>query len=131
MATLADELMNDFEESGSENEGGNALLEDETEGGENGASKEQPHPAAMELDGDEEEIAEEEAEAAAKLGADIAEEDAKGEVEKMRLGGVSDVRNVARLMKTLQPVLDVSDFLESLEVPLYLMLCVYSQCSGQ
>ena len=109
MATLADELMNDFEESGSENEGRDALLEEQTEGGEEGVSKEQPHPVAMELDGDEEEMAEEEVEAAAKLGGDIAEENAKGEVEKMRLGGVSDVRNVARLMKTLQPVLDVSE----------------------
>lgn len=111
MATLADELLNDFEDSGSENEGGNDFAQDEAEGaGDEGVSKE--HAQAMELDGDEEEVAEEEVEAA-KLGGDIAEEDAKAKVEKMRLGAVSDVRNVAHLMKTLQPVLDVSDLFRS------------------
>ncbi len=42
------------------------------------------------------------------------EEDAKAKVEKMRLGGVNDVRNVANLMKTLEPILEVR------YMPLYL-----------
>ena len=36
------------------------------------------------------------------------EEEAKAKVEKMQLGGVDDVRSVAGLMKTLEPVLEVS-----------------------
>jgi len=35
------------------------------------------------------------------------QEETKAKVEKMQLGGVSDVRNVAGLMKTLEPVLEV------------------------
>ncbi|KFY08856.1 hypothetical protein V491_08403 [Pseudogymnoascus sp. VKM F-3775] len=36
------------------------------------------------------------------------EEVTKAKVEKMQLGGVDDVRSVAGLMKTLEPVLEVS-----------------------
>ena len=36
------------------------------------------------------------------------EEETKAKVEKMELGGVDDVRSVAKLMKTLEPVLEVS-----------------------
>ncbi|KAK5175953.1 U4/U6-U5 snRNP complex subunit prp31, partial [Cryomyces antarcticus] len=34
------------------------------------------------------------------------EEEAKARIEKMQLGGVSDVRSVASLMKTLEPVME-------------------------
>jgi U4/U6 small nuclear ribonucleoprotein PRP31 len=103
MATLADELLNDFEDSGSEAEGRDAFVPEDGGVPEDGPPKEQ-----VELDGEMEEEAEEEAEAREKLEADAGEEDAKTKVEKMQLAAVPDIRNVARLMKTLQPILDVS-----------------------
>jgi hypothetical protein len=89
MSTLADELLNDFEDSGSEGE----QVEDEeaSAGAQNG----------MELDGDEEDVDEE-------MGEVEDEEEAKAKVEKMQLGHVNDVRSVAGLMKILEPVLEVS-----------------------
>ena len=117
MATLADELLNDFEDSGSEGEGEQhkGFMQDEpppptTNGrtyGENGS---------MVLDGDEEEVDEDEEMTAAEVAnnavADAEDEDeAKAKVEKLQLGGVSDVRNVASLMTTLEPVLEVRSFL--------------------
>ena len=113
MATLADELLNDFEDSGSEGEG-----EQQTELLHVESSPPQVHNAAqaqngsMVLDGDEEEVEEEEDHFAASTSkdgvADVEdEEEAKAKVEKMQLGGVNDVRNVASLMKTLEPVLQV------------------------
>lgn len=121
MATLADELLNDFEDSGDENEeeqnnegpqdDGVASLfprdgaaQQPTTGGDTGG---------MELDGDEEEVDEDEElmnGAAAKQARDAPEdeEETKARVEKMQLGSVNDVRNVAGLMKALQPVLEVS-----------------------
>lgn len=112
MATLADELLNDFEDSASENE-------DNAQGFQDGDSAERPSPNGVEEENvaealpDEKEMEDAEEELAAEdSGAvDMAEDqdDAKAKVEKMRLGGVRDVRSVAGLMKTLQPVLDVSD----------------------
>ena len=63
--------------------------------------------------GDEEEVDEdEEMSGVADTGADVEdEEETKAKVEKMELGAVDDVRSVARLMKTLEPVLEVSTFL--------------------
>jgi U4/U6 small nuclear ribonucleoprotein PRP31 len=116
MATLADELLNDFE-SGSENgdeENQYQDEEDSTYPKENGLRNDRSMSPGMELDGDEEETvmamadAEEEVEARLKAEAVDDEDDTKAKVEKMKLGGVSDVRNVAGLMKTLIPVLDVS-----------------------
>ena len=118
MATIADELLNDFEDSGSENE-------DNTNGFQNGDHNDGLYAKGDEdpdvtvsgspdhdgIPGDEAmEDAEEEVEADDATRGDIAEDEdeAKAKVEKMRLGGESDVRNVARLMKTLQPVLEVS-----------------------
>lgn len=114
MSTLADELHNDFEDSGSEGEDEQqtGLLQDGS-----------PQPATnkkafasddtMVLDGDEEDLDEEEEMDAATASNDAVaevedEEEAKAKVEKMQLGGVNDVRNVAGLMKTLEPVLEVS-----------------------
>ena len=112
MSTLADELLNDFEDTGSEGdeEQRNGLLEDGTTTPvTNGAGPD----GSMVLDGDEEDVIEEDdnfAEDLTKGGvAEVEdEEEAKAKVEKMQLGGVSDVRNVAGLMKTLEPVLEVS-----------------------
>ena|SRR5271154_270759 len=116
MASLADELLNDFEDSGSENgDRQNGFLDDEDALQGSGDDLKHERNGSMELDGDEEEIDEaEEEEAAAAWNSsqrvDVAgdEDEAKARVEKMDLTGVSDVRSVASLMKTLQPVLDVS-----------------------
>ena len=113
MATLADELLNDFEDSDSEqgddtNDYQNIDESHAQNGDPNNRSNSLP---GMELDEDEESMgdAEEEVEARQAKG-DIPEDedDTKAKVERMKLGGVSDVRNVAGLMKTLQPVLEVS-----------------------
>lgn len=124
MSTLADELLNDFEDSGSEGEGEqpNGILHDDaTTPATNGRV---PAPeGSMIVDGDEEDVSEDEE---ADLGASIAtgaaadvedEEEAKAKVEKMQLGGVNDVRSVAGLMKTLEPVLQVFAFLLFLLAP--------------
>jgi U4/U6 small nuclear ribonucleoprotein PRP31 len=117
MATLADELLNDFEDSGSEDGNRqNDFLGDEDGGEPNGHTfKDEPSDfqTKMELDDDEEEVedAEEEEQAAQNDGRGLNdipdEEETKAKVEKMNLGGVGDVRSVAVLMKTLQPVLEV------------------------
>ena len=113
MSTLADELLQDFEDSGSEggeqhNEGLFAGNEDE---GLNGHATSTPSANdGMELDGDEEEVQDDDEMAGMDVVKDEAEdeEETKARVEKMQLGGVNDVRSVAGLMKTLEPVLEVS-----------------------
>ncbi len=122
MSTLADELLQDFEDSasGEEEEGAHNFLENgETEpkavaNGSRRKNQYTDHDGGMELDDDEEDAVDEEM----KNGVDDAnvegledgdnQEDAKAKVEKMQLGGVDDVRSVAGLMKTLEPVLEVS-----------------------
>lgn len=123
MATLADELLNDFEASGSEDEGKNELIPDEAAVDDEDVSE---HTGAMEVDGDNKGVAEEDAETGEKLGEGVPEDDAKAQVEKMQLGGVGDVRNVARLMKTLQPILDVScpRFPSDFELVLIVSVCL-------
>lgn len=119
MATLADELLNDFEDSGSEGEldrqdglGQNESTPPSTVRGDDAQN------GSMILDGDEEDDEDDDTPVpgAAKdiVGEAEDEEDAKAKVEKMRLGGVNDVRNVANLMKTLEPVLEVRDLFSSL-----------------
>ncbi|KAI9891474.1 MAG: U4/U6-U5 snRNP complex subunit prp31 [Vezdaea aestivalis] len=113
MASIADELLQDFEDSGSEGEANQsqtfpgyddaAPQRPPTDGG--GAPKE----IDMELDGDEEAVEEADQDMLNGNGGlnDIDdEEEAKAKVEKMDLGGVDDVRSVAGLMKTLDPVLE-------------------------
>lgn len=116
MATLADELLNDFEDSGSEVEETDQNGDfdenvqnatDEPLRNDSGAS-----PPVMELDGDEEEVPDAEEEVTAQTSAtDLRlapdEDETKAKVEKLKLAGVKDVRNVAGLLKTLQPVLEV------------------------
>jgi len=116
MSTLADELLQDFGDSGSEGEeqqnGGLFADEDASKAALNGHSVPimGPDGSSMELDGDEEEVDEDEEmvgmnEVALDRLDD--EEEAKAKVERMQLGGVDDVRSVAGLMKTLEPVLEV------------------------
>lgn len=116
MTTVADELLNDFEDSGSEKE------EEQTDdffaaGGDgfSGVKAEAPikqENGGMELDGDEEEPdgADLEGGSLGHLKMEDAEDEAetKARVEKMELKTVSDVRNVAGLMKQLEPVIEVS-----------------------
>lgn len=109
MSTLADELLNDFEDSGSEGEAEteNGGLFPEADGH---APTTNGNGETMELDGDEEDVEEDEDMTGAGNAIDVMddEEATKAKVEKMQLGGVDDVRSVAGLMKTLEPVLEVS-----------------------
>lgn len=112
MATLAEELFNDFADSGSEadetqQDGNNALGLDLAPQTVNHSSSND-----MDLDADDSEAdADDDVMAGVSKGTvDTVEdaEDAKSKVEKMQLGGVSDVRSVASLMQTLEPVIEVS-----------------------
>ncbi|KAL9024849.1 MAG: hypothetical protein Q9196_006215 [Gyalolechia fulgens] len=113
MSTLADELLNDFEDSGSEaereEEQEHGFLQESTPPAAPGPANGHKDSPSMLLDGDEEEESEDEdglGNGAPKLDQVDDEEEAKAKVEKMQLGGVSDVRSVAGLMKTLEPVLE-------------------------
>ncbi|KAF2231467.1 Nop domain-containing protein [Viridothelium virens] len=117
MATLADELLNDFEEDEGQEE------EDENEHLTTGdgvastptANVSKTREAAldgarMELDdGDEASDEDEElmnGSTVSKVMEDAEDADeTKERVEKMQLGGISDVRSVANLMRSLEPVL--------------------------
>lgn len=115
MATLADELLNDFDDSGSENDEQNLnrIAGDDTSTGPDDTLRNGPGASTpgMDFDGDEEDVANAEEELAQSAVADLQnapdDEETKARVEKMKFGNVSDVRNVAGLMKTLQPVLEV------------------------
>ena len=117
MSTLADELLNDFAHSGSEGEGEqqNGFLQDDAIPPATNGRAQAPE-GSMILDGDEEDVSEDEEAALGGASANAAaadvedEEEAKAKVEKMQLGGVNDVRSVAGLMKTLEPVLQVWAF---------------------
>ena len=116
MTTIADELLNDFEDSGSENEEeqteelftqnttAEAEITDGTSNFDYGGG------GGMILDGDEEEPDEEGIDSAPshlKIEDGEDEEETKARVEKMELKTVSDVRSVAGLMKQLDPVTQV------------------------
>ncbi len=113
MATLADELLLDFEGSGSEGEG-----EDTGDGffGEAGLSAgthANGDDTAMEEARDEDADEDDDADMMDGLDGSAApaaddDDDQRAKIEKLQLGGVRDVRAVAGLMKTLTPVLEVS-----------------------
>jgi U4/U6 small nuclear ribonucleoprotein PRP31 len=113
MATIADELLNDFGDSGDENEEeqiDSTYLDNYAD--QNGDAKEKAGEAQngdMDLDDDEEEP-DEDVEGHTNLKAEPEEdaEETKARVEKMELHNVSDVRSVAGLMKQLEPLLEVS-----------------------
>ncbi|KAM3432713.1 hypothetical protein NHJ13734_006749 [Beauveria thailandica] len=81
MSTVADELLNDFGSSG-----------DEAEEVENGLQ-------TTAADGMDVDVGEEQAE-------EDSEEASKARIEKMQFGAVKDVRSVASLMATLEPILE-------------------------
>jgi U4/U6 small nuclear ribonucleoprotein PRP31 len=104
MSTLADELLQDFEDT----DGSEAGDEQQDDGFLNGGRSLRD----VGMDGDDSEDEEKDVDMDAPDG-DVVQttddpEEAKAKVEKMQLGGVRDVRSVAGLMKTLEPVLEVS-----------------------
>lgn len=109
MSTLVDELLQDFEDSGSEQ--GDERNEDDILGaGDNDAANGDHASGDMDLDGGAVEDGDEEMGGMPDSGKKAAEdpEEAKQRIEKMQLKGVGDVRSVAGLMKILEPVLEVS-----------------------
>lgn len=113
MSTLADELLQDFEDSGSEGDedqnGGLFRNDGDVDAGsQNYGPSRQVANGDMELDGDEE--VEDEQMDGAELDTEENEDATRAKVEKMQLRGVDDVRSVASLMKTLEPVLEVGKF---------------------
>ncbi|PHH68907.1 hypothetical protein CDD80_7158 [Ophiocordyceps camponoti-rufipedis] len=95
MSTIVDELLNDFGDSGDEQSEPLQDLADpekEDEGAED----------AMDVDDDDD------AHAAKDMHELEDAEATKARVEKMKLGAVKDVRSVASLMQTLEPVLEAS-----------------------
>lgn len=115
MATIADELLNDFGDSGDENE----EQVDEQDFGLNNAQatvSDAQQNGGMAVDDDEEDdtdIAGGDAPSRVKVDDEETEEETKARVEKMELQNVSDVRSVAGLMKQLEPLLKVSDAADS------------------
>ncbi|MCJ1264971.1 U4/U6-U5 snRNP complex subunit prp31 [Lobaria immixta] len=142
MSTLADELLNDFEDSGSEGEADrqNGFLQDAPSSpassvtvgrGQstyaNGAAGVMVRDVDEEDDDEDEEMTNGDTLASGALEDAEDEEEAKAKVEKMQLGGINDVRNVAGLMKTLEPVLQVGVLFLFL-YQLYVKLKVYISC---
>ncbi|OTB03066.1 hypothetical protein M426DRAFT_322096 [Hypoxylon sp. CI-4A] len=108
MSTLAEELLNDFEDSGSENgeEQNDAGLDLD------GPVVGPPAPrdnSEMILDGDEEEEPDEDEEMGGMNGnatEPVEDEEAtKAKVEKLQLGNVKDIRKVTTVMDRLEPLL--------------------------
>ncbi|WEW61617.1 U4/U6-U5 snRNP complex subunit prp31 [Emydomyces testavorans] len=119
MATLADELLNDFEESGSENETQEITFHDEPP--EEVVVEPKRTASLMALDeADVDEVLVDTATIKApstQIDDSVGEQedgDTKARIETMQFASVSDVRSVARLMKTLQPVLDKISYYQSL-----------------
>jgi U4/U6 small nuclear ribonucleoprotein PRP31 len=106
MSTLEDELLQDFEDSGSEAE------DQQADGLYDTASV--PLPTAsraigdMDLDDDDEGGSDEDEDMAGGVEPVEDAEEAKAKIEKMQFGGIRDIRSVAGLMQTLEPVLQVS-----------------------
>lgn len=112
MSTLADELLQDFEDSDSEAEehqqNRNDLNNEEQTAPNNNALLHLNESQELDDDEDEDEIMTGTETNSLELGAD--ENLIKASVEKMELGGVDDVRSVARKMKKIEPILEVSLF---------------------
>ncbi|KYK55989.1 pre-mRNA splicing factor [Drechmeria coniospora] len=114
MSTVADELLNDFGSSGDEAEGdedGQLQLRAGKDGDDHGDG-DGLDGDAMDVDGTNGINGTEEGKGENNSRSHHDLEDAevtKARVEKMQLGTVKDVRSVASLMKTLEPVIEVSD----------------------
>lgn len=103
MSTIAEDLLNDFGSSGdeAEEEHNDGLIKDEETSG---------NRDAMELDGDfnaDADVKDDEDPENERNDREDSEA-RKAKVEKMQLGGVKDVQSVASLMRTLEPILEVS-----------------------
>ena len=128
MSTVAEDLLNDFGSSGDEAEdgeqnGADGLLLHEQPDTNGGGGHDRD---AMDVDG---------VEAGDKAGEDGSEdadpddaEATKAKVEKMQLGSVKDVRSVASLMQTLEPVIEVSTFPFSLQSSRHLCRSTCMSC---
>jgi U4/U6 small nuclear ribonucleoprotein PRP31 len=113
MATIADELLNDFGDSGDENE---EQVDEQDFGGQDANISQQD--GGMVLEDDEEAPDEDDQDGInvpshIKMEEDETEEETKARVEKMELQKVNDVRSVAGLMKQLEPLLQVSASLDA------------------
>ncbi|KAI1386950.1 pre-mRNA splicing factor [Hypoxylon trugodes] len=107
MSTLADELLQDFEDSGSENGEDQNEIGLEFDGPAIGPPANHDNND-MVLDGDEEEEPDEDEEMSGINGGTEPVEDeeaTKAKVEKMQLGGVKDIRKVTTVMDRLDPLL--------------------------
>jgi U4/U6 small nuclear ribonucleoprotein PRP31 len=112
MATLADELLADL--MGSDEEGEGEERDDDFR--QQYAGMDPSDGLMKDDDGTSEEDDEDEEEKFIKAAAELAkkageedEEEVKVKVEKMDFGAISDVRSVAGLMKSLKPVIEVSE----------------------
>ncbi|KAI9768337.1 MAG: U4/U6-U5 snRNP complex subunit prp31 [Geoglossum simile] len=128
MSTLADELLQDFEDSDTDREENTSheLLngdEDPSNQGSTGGRRQKyrsdDQSGGMELDDDESEVGDVDVEMLVGSNGEALEsgdneEEAKAKIEKMQLGGVDDVRSVAGLMRTLEPVLEKIAYFQSL-----------------
>ncbi|KAL9535043.1 Pre-mRNA-processing factor [Sphaerulina musiva] len=119
MATVADELLNDFGDSGDEND--EHVVEHEFHLGDTqdehaGGSQN----GDMDLDGDEEAVGDDgggsdgNVPGHLKMDDDETAEETKARVEKLELQSVTDVRSVAGLMKQLDPLLKDIEHYKSL-----------------
>ncbi|KAI1094168.1 pre-mRNA splicing factor [Rostrohypoxylon terebratum] len=108
MSTLADELLQDFEDSGSENGEEQNDVGLDLDGPAVGPPTTHDDGDMM-LDGDEEAEPDEDEEMGGVNGGVVEspedEETTKAQVEKMQLGGVKDIRKVTTVMDRLEPLL--------------------------
>lgn len=108
MSTVADDLLNDFGSSGDE-------AEDEVEDRgleQNGQNDTNGDRDSMDVDGGGDVDGDGDNNMNGDKADDLGDEEETRlkmeKIEKMQLGGVKDVRSVASLMQTLQPILEVS-----------------------
>ncbi|RKF57562.1 U4/U6 small nuclear ribonucleoprotein Prp31 [Golovinomyces cichoracearum] len=121
MSTLAYELLQDFEDSDSDGEdqkqNREGLVDHDLTANSSGNAYQDVNGDSMELDGDEEEVDNED-NITTERGSttlDLQDEDyMKANVEKMELGSVDDVRIVARKMKKIEPALERIAYYQSL-----------------
>ncbi|KAK4932736.1 U4/U6-U5 snRNP complex subunit prp31, partial [Elasticomyces elasticus] len=118
MVTLVDELLNDFEDSDEEQHAEPPTLAQQDPSANGKQSYRHDVDIGLSFDANDDAMSEagdEDEDAAARLAGmkdDHDDEDMddieshKAKTEKLQLGGVSDVRGVASLIKTLQPVLE-------------------------
>ncbi|TQS35075.1 hypothetical protein Golomagni_04516 [Golovinomyces magnicellulatus] len=121
MSTLAYELLQDFEDSDSDGEeqkqNRENLVDHEPTANSSGNAYQDVNGDSMELDGDEEEVDNEDEVTTGMGGVSLELQDEdymKANVEKMELGGVDDVRIVARKMKKIEPALERIAYYQSL-----------------